>query len=227
MGPITTPSRLSSNTPAEPWELTILRLIAEQAAVPFDQLARFLKVDDDRAARIARHLSTRGFADYGRFLHGEPPLLWLTHRGSRLSGTDFSYVPPRIGALSRIRAVNEIRLHIATRAPEARWICGRTVFREQGGRGHRPHAVVEVAGERHALLALLGSKKRDVLIPMLEAHMRRYDALIVFSPPSGRRALERIASKRHWPKLVIRDLPRRPVSPRKGGETGLPRVLSE
>jgi hypothetical protein len=219
-------SRRASSTPPELWEVASMRLIAEQGAIPFDQLARFLEVEENRGARIAKHLSVRGYADYGRFLHGEPPLLWLTHRGCRLSGTDFPYVPPRIGALARIRAVNEIRLHISARAPEARWICGRTVFREQGHRGHRPHAVVEIAGERHALLALLGAKKRDLLIQMLEAHMRRYDALVVFSPARGRRALNLLASKRHWPKLVTRELPRPADPSREGGEGALSRVLT-
>ena len=57
--------------------------------------------------------------------------------------------------MARMRAVNEVRLHIARRAPEARWICGRSVVREQGTRGYRPNAVVEIGAERHAILVHL------------------------------------------------------------------------
>lgn len=192
----------------EPWEHPILRLVAEQSAMPFDQLARFLDCDDPQAALIAKHLTARGFADYGRFLHGEPPLLWLTHRGCRLSATGFDFVPPKVGALARVRAVNDIRLHIAQRAPGARWICGRTVFREQGRRGHRPNAVIEVADERHAVLAVLSPKPKSLMVPLLESQLRRHDALIIFGPERARRFLARLATEHHWPKLVARPLPR-------------------
>src|SRR5262249_15295941 len=136
-----------------------------------------------------------------------PPILWLTHRGCRQSGTGFDFIPPRVGALARVRAVNEIRLHITGRAPDARWICGRTVFREQGGRGHRPHAVAVIGEERHAMLALLNWKPKDRLIPLLESQMRRHDAAIVSARSRLRRSLDRLASTHHWPKLVLREIP--------------------
>ncbi len=64
--------------------------------------------------------------------------------------------------MARMRAVNEVRLHIARRAPEARWICARSIVREQGMRGYRPNAVVEVGGERHAILVRLRWQERRV-----------------------------------------------------------------
>jgi hypothetical protein len=54
--------------------------------------------------------------------------------------------------MARMRAVNEVRLHIAKRAPEARWICGRSVVCEQGMRGYRPNAVVEIGRAGRAIL---------------------------------------------------------------------------
>lgn len=205
--PLANPSSEPAQTQIEPWELETMRLVAEQAAIPFDQLARFLVASERQAAKIAKHLADAGVADYARILHGEPPLLWLTQRGCRLSGTGFSYLPPRVGALARIRAVNEVRLHIAARAPEARWICGRTVFRQQGYRGHRAHAVVESEGERHAILALLRPGRPEHWIPAFQSHIRRHDAVIAFCLPSAERAVQRLAKRHHWPKLVIRPLP--------------------
>jgi hypothetical protein len=192
----------------EPWEFDLLRLIAEQGAIPFDQLARFLDCERAQAKRLVRHLFTSGFADYGRFLHDEPHWVWLTARGTRLSGTGFVYRRPRVGAMARMRAVNEIRLHIARRAPEARWICGRSVIREQGLKGYRPNAVVEIGDERHAIIVkrriqVAADRERDVL----ETHMARHDALVAFCAPRPRKQLQRFASEHHWPKLVIRPIP--------------------
>jgi hypothetical protein len=96
----------------------------------------------------------------------------------------------------------------ARRAPEARWICGRSVFREQGRRGHRPSAAVELGAERHAISVLLKPTKQSLLVPPLESHMRRYDALVAFCAPKARRSLQRLAAQNHWPKLVVRELPK-------------------
>jgi hypothetical protein len=191
----------------ERWEFELLRLIAEQGAIPFDQLARFIGCEPGQAARVARHLFKSGYADYGRTLHAEPHWIWLTGRGVRLSGTGFHYRAPKVGAMARMRAVNEVRLYIHRRAPEARWICGRSVVREQGLRGYRPNAVVEIGRERHAILVKLKSQQPPREIDILETHMARHDAVIAFCRPKPRRLLERLASDHHWPRLVVRDVP--------------------
>jgi hypothetical protein len=194
----------------EPWEFELLRLIAEQQAIPFDQLARFLDCEEERAARVAKHLFKAGFADYGRILHDEPHWIWSTGRGARLSGTGFEPRRPRVGAMARMRAVNEVRLHIAQRAPEARWISGRSVVREQGKYGHRPNAVVEIRRERHAILVHLSAQHPDLVREVVETHMARYDAVIAFANPKPRKLLERLAADNHWPKLVVRSIPEPP-----------------
>jgi hypothetical protein len=191
----------------EPWEFELLRLIAEQGAIPFDQLARFLGADAGQAESVVKHLTEVGYVDYGRFLHDEPHWAWLSCRGARLSGTGFRPNRPRVGAMARMRAVNEVRLHISSRAPEARWICHRSLVREQGRRGHRPNAVIEIRSERHAIVVRLSARDLDIVRDSLETDMARYDAVIVFAMPSIRRRLEHFAAEHHWPKLVIRDIP--------------------
>lgn len=194
--------------PPEAWEFELLRLIAEQGAIPFDQLARFLDGNERQAASVVKHLTKVGYADYGRFLHDDPHWAWLTGRGARLSGTGFAFRRPKVGAMARMRAVNEVRLHIAARAPEARWISSRSVVREQGMRGYRPNAVVEMGRERHAIVVVLRSPEQERLRGILETHMARYDAVIAFANPQPRKLLERLAADHHWPKLVIRDIPK-------------------
>jgi MarR family len=194
----------------EPWEFELLRLIAEQQAIPFDQLARFIGCDVEQAARVAKHLFKAGFANYGRFLHDEPPWVWLSGRGARLSGTGFPHRLPKVGAMARMRAVNEVRLHIARRAPEARWVCGRSVVREQGVRGYRPNAVVEIGGERHAIVIRLRAQAEEREREILETHMARHDATVAFCRLQPRKRLTRLATEHHWPRLVIRDIPQPP-----------------
>ncbi len=190
----------------EPWEFELLRLLAEQGAIPFDQLGRFLDAEERQAANVVKHLTKGGYADYGRTLHGEPHWAWLTARGARLSGMGFVPGSPKVGAMARIRAVNEVRLHITRRAPEARWVCGRSVVREQGLKGMRPNAVVEIGGERHAIVVKHGfpqERERE----LVETQMARYDAVIYFANPRPRALLERLKAEHHWPKLVIRPIP--------------------
>jgi hypothetical protein len=207
-GGINGASRPPIRTP-ERWEYEILRLIAEQQAIPFDQLARFLDCGPEQASRVAKHLTKAAYTDYGRELTYEPHWIWLTRRGARFSGEGFEALPPPVGSMARIRAVNEVRLHIKRRAPWARWICERSVIREQGIRGHRPNAIVEIGEERHAIVARYGGpteKEREIRV--LETHMLRYDAVIAFAGRRCRGLLERLKREHHWPKLVIRPIPK-------------------
>ncbi|HET9814069.1 MAG TPA: hypothetical protein VFP57_10505, partial [Sphingomicrobium sp.] len=126
------------------------------------------------------------------------------------SGTGLQHRLPRVGAMARMRAVNEVRLHIAARAPQARWVSGRSIVREQGKRGYRPNAVVEIGRERHAILVKLGGGAEERERAILETHMARHDAVIAFCATAPRRRLERLAAEHHWPKLVVRELPQPP-----------------
>jgi hypothetical protein len=106
---------------------------------------------------------------------------------------------------------SEVCLHITARAPKARWICGRSIVREQGLRGYRPNAVVEIGREHHAILVKLRAQSEERDRAILETHMARYDAVIAFCERAPRRRLERLAAEHHWPKLVVRDIPRPPT----------------
>jgi len=90
---------------------------------------------------------------------------------------------------------------------EPHWVW-LTSLREQGGRGRRPNAVVEIGGERHAILVKYGHRceersERD----LLESLMRGYDALIAFCSRGHHGLYRRLAAEHHWPKLVVRDIP--------------------
>lgn len=67
----------------ELWERRLLRLVSEQGAMPFDQLARFLDVEERQALR-GWHLAERDLVICRRVLHGEPP--WLVRHEQGNSG---------------------------------------------------------------------------------------------------------------------------------------------
>lgn len=202
------PGKRTTRRPPEPWEHSLLQLIDEQYAVPFDQLARFLDQSAERAHATADHLVSAGFAEYGRLMVDEPYWLWLTHRGAHRAGNGGAPYRPGVGKLARIRAVNEVRLQVAPRAPRARWVSGRSILRDQGRGAHIPNAVLEIGSERHALEVELVNKEKRRACRIIDAHSARYDAVVLFCTPTLRRFFERLNGGGRWPKLVIRDLPR-------------------
>jgi DNA-binding Lrp family transcriptional regulator len=104
-----------------------LRLLSEQATIPLDQLARFLDLNLEQGVRVAQRLEEEGLVETRRFLVRDYPWLWPSRRGAREAATGFPHSVPDVAMLAHRRAVNEVRLHITRRAPEARWICSRSV----------------------------------------------------------------------------------------------------
>ncbi len=68
--------------------------------------------------------------------------------------------------------------------------------------------MVEIGAERHAIVLRLRSLRHEHLCDILETHMARYDAVVAFANPRPRKLLERLAAEHHWPKLVIRGIPK-------------------
>lgn len=189
------------------WEVELLTLIAEQQAIPLDQLARFLHCEEADAARIAMYLVHCGYAVCERVLAGESPWVWLTGTGSRRSKTGLSKYSLRVGAMPRMRAVNETRLFLAGRVPDEEWTGYRVLLREEGQGGYKPHGVIKVRKERHAIVVRLGVQVEEREINPIEAFRARYDAVIVFAKPEGYRLIKRLIADRHWTKVVVQELP--------------------
>src|SRR4051794_30493070 len=116
--------RLSSQASAR--DLAVLPVIAQQCAVTQPQLARLI----DRSERTARWLRDRwqraGWVEGRVLLVGEPAFIWLTPRGQRVCNVDFKpWRPETIGRLPHLAAVTDVRLYVAERRPEARWVSER------------------------------------------------------------------------------------------------------
>ena len=109
--------------------------------------------------------------------------------------------------LAHRRAVNEVRLHLAERAPRGRWLSEREVFKRRDPNDHLPDAVFEIDSERHAIEAELSHKGRHEIRQILAQHSNRYDAVIYFCGPSTHGMMERVRAEGRWPKLIVRRLP--------------------
>ena len=85
---------------------------------------------------------------------GEPVLVWATRPGLRLAGLDYRAWRPNAGMVQHIAAVNEVRLFVGERRPDAEWICERELARDgyaSANGAHRPDAVAVVDGREVAV----------------------------------------------------------------------------
>jgi hypothetical protein len=193
-------------------DLELVRFVGEQYAVSLPQLARLM----GRSIHAARWLRSRweraGWAHGRALLVGEPVFVWLTRRGLRVAGLPFRAWRENPGALAHIAAVNEVRLHVHERRPEAVWVCERELARdalgELGGFGaHRPDALV-VLGERELAIEVeLTQKRRARAELIMREHLARYGQVVYFAAPAPRRMLERLAAELGAGRVQVSPLP--------------------
>jgi hypothetical protein len=124
-----------------------LVLCADMYGAPYDLLAAYLGVRDDRVRAIVARWRHAGWVATGRLGAG-PAWCWLTRTG--LAGTGQPYTPTRPAAarLAHLRAVLAVRLSLeastAYQDGRAWWRCERRIRAAIGGRavGHVPDAEV-------------------------------------------------------------------------------------
>ena len=162
-----------------------MRLLSEQGAIPLDQLARFLGARSatavgaaSRASRTRAASSTA--ASWFAITHGSGPAVAAPRSRAPASTTRV----PDVAILAHRRAVNEVRLHLAARAPQGRWLCERIVYRRRDPNDHLPDAVFEIDGERHAIEAELSRKRHREIRRIVAEHSNRYDAVLYFCGPA-------------------------------------------
>jgi hypothetical protein len=197
--------RIERNRPVE--EAALLVLLAEQGTIPLDQLARFCERSLEATVRALAKLEEAGQVEHRRFLVRDFPWFWPSRAGMKRSGTGFAYHRPDVAALAHRRAVNEVRLHLAAKAPRGRWVCERSVWRQRDPSDHLPDAVFEIDGERHAIEAELSTKRNSEIRSIVAQHSNRYDAVLYFCGPYPYSLLKRVQAEGRWPKLVVRRVP--------------------
>jgi DNA-binding MarR family transcriptional regulator len=190
-----------------PDDIPILDLIAEQGAIPVDQLARFLDYKLDKVKRTVKRLHEAGLLRREKLLASEPEWVWLSKRGARFSTTDLGAPRPKVGSLAMMRATNEVRIMITRNDPDIRWVSRRVLLREHGRNAAEPKAVVEIGDERHAIEVRLTPGLEANLERQVRQRLSDYDAVVFFCAPKAVSQVKRLKEEYGWPNLVVRGLP--------------------
>jgi len=189
-------------------DLDTLAWAAEQYAARTDQLSVLLDCGPRTVQRLLARLRQARLVDVRRVLAGEPSWVIPTVRGLRACGSSFGAWRPRLGLLSHVAAVNDVRLHIQARSPDSEWVCERVLARErESQREHLPDAIVLTGEQRVAIEVELTVKSRRRLTTILDELTGRYDAVLYFCKPASRRVLSELSESGRWPTLGVRELP--------------------
>jgi hypothetical protein len=178
-------------------DLELLRIVGEQYALSLPQLARLM----GRSLHAARWLRSRweraGWVRGRAVLVGEPVFVWLSRRGQRIAGSEYSLWRPNPGALAHIAAVTEVRLWVAERHPGAGWVCERELAREAqltgtGGQ-HRPDGLAVLDGRELPVEVELSHKRPARRERIMRELVARYGQAVYFAPDGPRQQLEQTA----------------------------------
>lgn len=124
--------------------------------------------------------------------------MWLTRRGQRVAGSEYSLWRPNPGALAHIAAVTEARLWVAERHPDAEWVCERELTREAamtggGAAAHRPDALVVIDGREVPVEVELTHKRPARRERIMRELLARYGQAVYFAAEGPRQPLDQTA----------------------------------
>jgi hypothetical protein len=203
-----------------------LMLCGEHCGAPFDLLAAWLRVSEERVHAITARWRRAGYAATGRLGLG-PGWCWLTREGMSETGLGFPVVRPALGRLAHIRAVLAARIWMRDSGAWAEWQpwwqSERRMYASQpaaGRGGHMPDAEVHwpsldgcsYAGQVWAIEAELTPKAAartarimgGLLVPV------RYAQVIYLTAPPARPVVLRAVATlpaEDRARVVVRDLP--------------------
>jgi hypothetical protein len=192
-------------------DLELLLIVGEQYALSLPQLARLM----GRSQHAARWLRSRweraGWARGHAVLVGQPVFVWLTRRGQRIAGSEYSLWRPNPGALAHIAAVTDVRLWVAQRHPRADWVCERELVREAQLTGtcgqHRPDGLVVIDGRELPVEVELSHKRPARRERIMRELVARYGQAVYFAPDGPRQGLEETARSIGSERVQVLELP--------------------
>jgi hypothetical protein len=188
-------------------DLEVLGWLAEQYGARVDQLELLMDCGPRTVQRTVARLGAAGLVQTRRLLVGEPAWVLPTGAGMAACGSGFGVWRPRIGLLTHVAAVNDVRLHIQGRAPSTEWVPERVLGRERGAGEHLPDGVAITEGRRLAIEVELTVKSRGRVTGILDELAGRFDAVLYFCAAGPHRQLTELAEGARWPTLGVRELP--------------------
>lgn len=188
-------------------DLEVLGWLGEQYGARVDQLEVLMGCGPRTVQRTIARLRAAGLVQTRRLLVGEPAWVLPTAAGMAACGAGFGVWRPRIGLLAHVAAVNDVRLHIQGRAPQAEWISERVLAKERGAGEHLPDGVAITEDRRVAIEVELTVKSRRRVTAILDELAGRFDAVLYFCAAGPHRQLTELSESGRWPTLGVRELP--------------------
>jgi hypothetical protein len=211
----------------------VLRWIGEQTAARADQVGHLLAQQagpgiqtpgqlSESATHVWRtRMKALGAVKEARGFHNEPSYLWLTGKGLRLAELDYKPLEPALTSFKHLYWCNEVRLFIATRRPEARWIPERELRSEHAQASREKHqapdipdALVETRNGVAAVEVELTDKQQSRLARLVRrrANDQRYYTVWYFCSSETRERVNRARAEvpeAQREKIRIYDLPQK------------------
>jgi hypothetical protein len=192
-------------------DLALLTWLAEQYAARTDHLEQLLGCSARTVQRTLARTRAAGLLETRGILVGEPAWAIPTAAGLRITGERYPLWRPRLALLAHVAAVNDVRLHVQRRSPAAEWVCERALARTHGSASeHLPDGVLLHDRRSIAIEVELTVKSAKRVRKILDELGGRYDDVAYFAAPAPHRQLTELSASGRWPKLTVRELPRRP-----------------
>jgi len=200
--------RLYGRVTREHLELMVLRWLCEQFGARYDHLEKLIGESEPAVSRLVSGLREAGWVETRRILVGESMWVFPTQKGLHRCGLNYRRTLVGTMSLAHIAAIDDVRLHIQLRTPEARWVSERQLAAESGPTGHLPDGVAIHEGRRVAIEVELSRKHPSRVKAKLDQLVPRFDAVLYFCEPAPYRILGKLAQTGRWPSLSVRELPR-------------------
>jgi hypothetical protein len=200
----------SSGSPGRlvhPRDLVLLGWLAEQYAATTEQVGVLLGCGPRSVQRVLLRLREAGLVDTRRVLVGQAAWVMPTRAGLRACGSLYKVWQPKLGVLLHTAAVNDVRLHIQARSPQAEWVSERALAKDRREGEHLPDGVVLLDGRRVAVEVELTVKSERRVRAILDELTGRFDMVLYYCPPATRRQLTALKETGRWPTLGVRELP--------------------
>jgi DNA-binding CsgD family transcriptional regulator len=204
-----TARRSSPGVLLHPRDMVLLGWLAEQYAATTDQLAVLLGCGPRSVQRVLARLRDSGLVSTYRVLVGVPAWVTPTRAGLRACGSQYRVWQPKLGVLLHTAAVNDVRLHIQGRSPDAEWVSERALARDRQEGEHLPDGVVVTDGRRVAVEVELTVKSERRVRVILDELTDRFDMVLYYCQPVTHRQLSALKESGCWPTLGVRELPAR------------------
>lgn len=200
-------------------DLRLLGWMGEQYGARLDHLQALTGITMTAVRLTVGKLRRAELVRTERIVSAQPMWVIPTADGLAACAAPYEVWTPALGQLPHIGAMNEVRIHVQTRTPDAHWISERQLILEYadvnaGHRGrareHRPDGVAIREGHSIAVEVELSVKGNVRLEGILDELARRYDAILYFCAPGPYQQLRRMEQTGRWRSLAVRELPELP-----------------